>query len=66
MDEDLLLFWGIESPDGDYIPDSVELTAEARFTDGETQTIPISVPLKGENVGPGVIAYAPDEHEATS
>ena len=66
MDEDLLLFWGVESPDGDYIPDSVELVATARFHNGETQTIPVSVPLKGEGVGPGVIAYAPDEHEATS
>ena len=66
MDEDLLLFWGVESPDGDYIPDSVELLATARFHDGETLTIPVSVPLKGEDAGPGVIAYAPDEHEATS
>ena len=66
MDEDLLLFWGVESPDGDYIPDSVELVATARFTNGETRTLPVSVPLKGEDVGVGVIAYAPDEHEATS
>ena len=66
MDEDLLLFWGVESPDGDYIPDSVELVATARFHNGETQTIPVSVPLKGEGVGPGVIAYAADEHEGTS
>ena len=66
MDEDLLLFWGVESPDGDYIPDSVELVATARFHNGETQTIPVSVPLKGEGVGVGVIAYAVDEHEATS
>ncbi len=57
MDEDLLLFWGVESPDGDYIPDSVELVAIARFTNGETQTIPVSVPLKGESVGVGVITY---------
>ena len=66
MDDDLLLFWGMESPDGDYIPDSIELTAAVRFADGETQTLPVSVPLKGENVGIVVMTYAADEHEATS
>ena len=64
MDDDLLLFWGMESPDGEYIPDSIELTAAVKFADGETQTLPVSVPLKGEGVGPGVIAYAPDQNEA--
>ena len=65
MDDDLLLFWGTESPDGDSIPDSIELTATARFEDGETQTVPVSVPLKGENVGVGVVDYdVPDEDAA--
>lgn len=62
MDDDLLLFWGTESPDGDSIPDSIELTATARFRNGETQTVPVSVPLKGESVGVGVVDYdVPDE-----
>lgn len=65
MDDDLLLFWGTESPDGDYIPENIELLATATFRNGETQTLPLSVPLKGENVGVGVIAYDMGEDEAT-
>lgn len=65
MDDDLLLFWGTESPDGDYIPESIELVATARFKNGQTQTLPLSVPLKGEDAGVGVISYDTDKDEAT-
>lgn len=50
MEEGLLLFWGIQALSADDIPKNPQITAEAVFQDGSTQTVDVSLDLSGMGV----------------
>lgn len=50
MEEGLLLFWGIQAISTDDIPKNPQITAEAVFRDGSTQTVDVHLNLSGTGV----------------
>ncbi len=50
MEEGLLLFWGIQALSADDIPKNPNITAEAVFRDGGTQTVNVCLDLSGMGV----------------
>lgn len=50
MEEGLLLFWGIQALSADDIPKNPQITAEAVFQDGSTQTADVHLDLSGMGV----------------
>ena len=50
MDDGLLLFWGVALSDLAQRPEKAEITAKARFQNGSTQELPITVDLSGPGV----------------
>ena len=50
MEEGLLLFWGIQALSADDIPKNPNITAEAVFRDGGTQTVNVCLDLSGRGV----------------
>lgn len=50
MAEGLLLFWGIQALSADDIPKNPQITAEAVFQDGSTQTVDVRLDLSGMGV----------------
>lgn len=50
MPEDTLLFWGCDAADTNELPKKLEFTATATFSNGETQTIPVSIDLSGSGL----------------
>lgn len=49
----VLLFWGMQSSDGNQRPPNIEITAMATFEDGKTQEVPITIDLSGLGVAGG-------------
>lgn len=47
MDDGLLLFWGVSLSDLSQMPEKAEITAKARFQNGSTQELPVTVDLSG-------------------
>lgn len=50
--EDLLLFWGIRTPDAAGLPEQAEIRAAVTFRDGKTEETSVTIPLQGQ-----VMAY---------